>query len=81
MDERCELTDLITAQCAHCRTPSKPVFTEALFTVPKDDGNEPVATFPARYAGRCADCDGFFEAGDWISRTGQGEYICDECGT
>lgn len=76
--ERCGLTELVKDQCAHCRPP-RPEFTEALFDTPREDDDAIVATFPARFGGRCAECDGFFESGDWISRTGSGDYLCSDC--
>jgi hypothetical protein len=79
-EERCELTELIKAQCAHCRTPPRPRFVEALFDTPgNDDEDAVVAIFTARFDGRCARCDGFFYSGDWISRTAAGNYWCPEC--
>ena len=73
--ERCERTELIKSQCAHCRPP-EPMFLEALFDAPDDAGT---VTFPAGFAGRCEECDGFFDTGDMICRTADGTYICDEC--
>lgn len=81
-DERCDLTELITTQCAHCRAPVRhPRFIEALFDTPGDDDDTIVATFPAQYSGRCADCDSRFSGGDWISRTAGGDYLCSGCVT
>lgn len=76
--ERCQLTELIKSQCAHCRPPA-PTFTEALFVTSNDDEDAIIATFPARWDGRCAQCDSFFESGDWVSRTRTGNYLCSEC--
>jgi hypothetical protein len=74
--ERCELTELIKSQCAHCR-PQAPRFREALFDDPFSDDD--TATFQARYSGRCEQCDGLFEVGDWIARTGDSDYLCQDC--
>lgn len=76
--QRCELTELIKTQCAHCR-PRAPRFREPLFDDPFE--HDVVATFVAQYSGRCEECDGLFEVGDWISRTGTGDYLCRDCAT
>jgi hypothetical protein len=80
--ERCK-HELITQQCGYCRTPPPPSFVEALFDEPggydTEDDDSLVASFPAGFGGRCAQCDGFFEIGEWISRTRAGDYWCSEC--
>ena len=76
--ERCPRTELIRTQCAHCRPPQL-TFVEALFDPPGDEDDVITATFPAQFGGRCMQCDGFFESGEWISRTGTGDYMCSDC--
>lgn len=78
--ERCK-HELITQHCGYCQTPPAPSFVEALFDEPNDskDDDTAVAIFPARFAGRCALCDGYFDAGDLITRTAADNYWCSEC--
>lgn len=82
--ERCERTELIKTQCGHCQ-PARTQFVEVAapeflgFDMPGGDDDTIVATFPARFGGRCGRCDGFFDAGDWIARTSSGDYLCPDC--
>lgn len=85
-EERCERSDLYPSQCWHCRSSGQPRFIEAVFDVPgakEDDpfttAGEIVASFAAMYSGHCAACDETFEAGAWISRTRDGDYLCAGC--
>lgn len=54
---RCERTELLADQCAHCRGLADP---------------EPIRTLgrpiTARYAGRCRDCRGTYAEGDTVQR-------------
>lgn len=64
MPERCEITDLLAEQCAHCRKLPDPL--------PRQIGQP----FTAAYAGRCVDCDTRFEPGDSIRRDlADGAYV------
>lgn len=76
-EERC-IHELIRQHCGYCRTPPPPRFMEALFDTPGDEDVIP-ASFPARFGGLCAQCDDYFEEGDWISRTSSGDYVCLDC--
>jgi hypothetical protein len=67
MDEgRCELSDLPADQCA-CRIHG-----------PQEKKPEDTDAFPARYPGRCGDCEGHFRKGDLIRRV-DGKYAHAEC--
>ena len=68
--QRCDLTDLLVAQCAHC----------CGHTLPTDQPADLGPTFTARYAGICAGCGDQFDAGDQIRADGAGGYLCDDCG-
>jgi hypothetical protein len=72
--ERCELTDLIVGQCAHC----------CGHVLDVDAGGDLETTgprFTARYGGTCASCKEPFEAG--VTRiqalADQVGYACEEC--
>lgn len=71
-DTRCEVTDLLTGECAHCRR------------IP-DPGQEPEArrarvTITAGYPGKCADCGDGFEAGATITVDPDGHgWVADCC--
>lgn len=58
MDERCELTDMLTDQCNHCR------MAAALVEAP---------VWRALYPGGCAVCGVAFEVGVWLTWTATGE--------
>lgn len=81
-EERCELTELIKTQCAHCRSPrrpSVPQFVEAVFASTPDVDDVVVATFQAQYPGKCADCGDYFPRGATISRTRAGDLLHVDC--
>jgi len=68
---RCELTELLVSECAHCRG-----FEE-----------EPVVSsrgqwFTATYSGRCSNCKTSFEPGDRIRADGfmSGGWLAECCG-
>jgi len=61
-EPRCELTELPISMCAHCRKHELPE-------------PEPLHWFPARYHGRCAECNRPIEPGDDIATTDDG-HIC-----
>ena len=67
---RCELTELETTGCAHCRG----------LTGPPPSHRNLGRPFAAVYAGRCVDCDERFEVGDRIRADGEGGYLCADCG-
>lgn len=57
-DERCELSDLLVSQCAHCLGHKLEGLVICRAGYP----------FPAAYPGRCALCLGPIEEGDQITR-------------
>lgn len=60
MTVRCDFTDMLSDQCAHCL---------GHLTRPAADVVETVGqSFPSRYPGRCAGCDGHIAEGDLIAR-------------
>lgn len=72
---RCEITELLQSQCAHCRTPD----------VRPQPGDLPHGPpFDARYPGVCGNdsCSRFFHAGESIARLEDDPriYICSVCG-
>ena len=67
---RCAVTELEVTGCTHCRkTPTPPRPTRTLGR-----------WFPARYAGRCSQCDDRFHEDDEIRADGEGGYLCGTCG-
>jgi predicted RNA-binding Zn-ribbon protein involved in translation (DUF1610 family) len=68
---RCERTELLVEQCAHCRPPVDD-------QVPDED-IEVVWRGIARYDGQCPGCGGRIREGDPIARTGDNRYVCEEC--
>lgn len=68
-EERCEISDLLPSDCAHCRGIKSEL----------DFSGKLVAEFPALYAGKCAACDRRYEQDHRIGRTEDGDYICRRC--
>ncbi|WP_214103200.1 hypothetical protein [Acrocarpospora catenulata] len=68
MADRCELTELIREQCAHCRPAPPPE--------PRLYGR----WFAAQFPGDCAGCGERFEEGDEIRWDGEGGYLAECCG-
>jgi hypothetical protein len=73
---RCDLTDLPTDGCAHCKglnpTPAAPRGHQSGDLGP---------WISARYEGRCAGCGDDINPGDTIRADGQGGWLCHDCGT
>lgn len=67
-EPRCERTELLVSQCAHCRpAPPKPVYEIAY-------------RFEAAYDGTCGVCEEPIEAGENIGRIdGENLYACPSC--
>lgn len=72
MAERCTLTELLVADCAHCRGHQAPS------REPSSAGLGP--WFTASYYSHCSMCDSATYEGDQIRADGQGGYLCSECG-
>jgi hypothetical protein len=66
---RCDVTDLVRDQCAHCRRLPDPKPT-------RDVG----IWLKARFGGRCVGCDYPIIPGEMIRASGDG-YCCTECGS
>lgn len=73
-ERRCERTDLPASMCAHCRGHLDPA-------APADLGTgDLLSSFPARYDGRCDNCDGPIREGDTIAALVDGSgYACTRC--
>lgn len=73
MTGRCDLTDLLTADCAHCRAPQPPG-RHRQTPAPR------TGWFEARYPGQCRSCGEWFTAGALIARDDDtGGWICEDC--
>lgn len=73
MTQRCELTELLVSDCAHCRgLPDPEQAAEA-------DG-ELGPWFTAGLPGACSGCGGRIYPGDRIRATGDGGYLAQCCG-
>jgi hypothetical protein len=70
MAERCERTELLVDQCAHCRGVTEPAPARTVLG----------PWFPAGYPGWCSGCGQVFGQGDMIRADGCGEYLADCCG-
>lgn len=69
-EARCELTELLADQCAHCRPAPQPLTVAAELIQHR---------FTAEYTGHCQVCDGPIEPGDHIGRLATGGYACPDC--
>jgi hypothetical protein len=69
---RCERTDLLASDCAHCKglDEQKPTRRKP----------EMGSWFPARYDGHCSDCKTEFVAGEQIRSDGETGYVGECCG-
>lgn len=69
----CELTDLPSEMCAHCRGLAGPA---------ERDTYEVDAYALAKFSGRCPACDGPIRSGDWVGHTDAhgGMWVCRRCG-
>jgi hypothetical protein len=66
--ERCEKTELLVAECAHC------TYGDAR------PEQVPGHVFAARYPGVCTECEGQIHLGDWIVAVGLDKgYAHDGC--
>ena len=67
-EKRCDLTDLIVEQCAHCRQATAPAAAQNLGP-----------TLAAGYAGVCSGCGDEFDQGETIQADGQGGWVLTVC--
>lgn len=65
---RCELTELLVTDCAHCRG-----ITEETLKPPKWSG--PSSPIPAAYPGRCSGCGERITPGDLILSDKEGGWL------
>ena len=70
MADRCPITELLSAECAHCKG----------VDLPRDEQPERGPWFPARYIGLCSACGWEFSLGEKIRADGRGGYLADCCG-
>jgi len=83
-DERCERTDLIKTQCAHCLGHTDPVADALAAEAPRHyavDLETPRTTV-AQYPGRCPQCAEAIHPGDTITLRGPVDaraWCCTEC--
>jgi hypothetical protein len=77
MSGRCELTDLLAAECAHCRRLPDLDVEERTSSVAPSGG-----WIEARYPGRCAECGEWFDPGAPIRRWADGPigWVAQCCG-
>lgn len=69
MADRCDLTELPAAMCAHCLG----------HTDPPKPSSRLGPWFTAAYGGRCVNCDDDYGPGDRIRADGEGGYLGDCC--
>jgi hypothetical protein len=65
-EPRCDVTELIVDQCAHCRR---------LPDLPAEG-----AAYVARYQSVCGGCGEVIHRGDRVVADGTGDYVCTGCG-
>jgi hypothetical protein len=70
--DRCEITELLRDQCAHCRPKPEP----SLFALPSDSDVGPAIR--SAYDGWCHACSESIDSGDMIRRTHDG-WVHEDC--
>lgn len=81
--ERCDLTELLVDQCAHCLGHTNPIVEAAQprhYAVDVENPPTTTAVFPSR----CPDCNEPIRVGDQITLTGgtggsSGSWVCEGC--
>ena len=79
-EERCEISDLLVSQCAHCRaggglqSPAELTEASVLASV-----REHGPLFFAKHRGPCSGCDRGIWPDDTIRADGQGGYLHEDC--
>jgi hypothetical protein len=75
---RCDITELITTQCAHCRRlPDVPPLDDELGEIAPDRGPGPV--FLATYPGVCPECSEDIARDSRIREYSRGRYVHEGC--
>jgi hypothetical protein len=74
MAERCDFSDLLADQCAHCTGAEKRLAQEAA------EPGERGPWIAARYPGMCSGCWEAIKPVDPIRADGDGCWLCGECG-
>jgi hypothetical protein len=69
-EARCDVTELLVSQCAHCRKTPTPKSTPATYG----------PRFDARWSGFCSCCGDEFASGEQIRADGCGGYLAECCG-
>jgi hypothetical protein len=80
-DLRCDLTDLLTSSCSHCRGLDDQRKGVRMSHAPGGTQEPTVgARFEARYGGRCPACDDAIRADDTVGYLDD-EVCCESCYT
>lgn len=84
IEERCDRTELIKTQCAHCLGHTEPVVAEVEVDGRGYDDDAPALTVEAQYFGRCPACDETIRPGDLITKVGgvsnsAPQWVCAGC--
>ena len=77
VEQRCPVTELLVAQCDHCRviaTCDDPFAAPTVVSY----GTDPFA-FRARYYGTCTTCGYEIESDMYIRSDGEGGYVHEDC--
>lgn len=83
MTARCELTDLLVDQCAHClghQSVQEQIDEERAWTMDLERGGRPGGWFTASWAGECSCCGDPIHPGDTIRADGFDGYELKGCG-
>ncbi len=79
--QRCELTDVLPGQCAHCRDRDRKDEVSRNWVLRGKHHRDPRGPwFEASFGGECDGCGGRVEVGDRIRSDGEGGWICTDCG-
>lgn len=74
-ETRCDVTELLIGQCAHCHDAASSGDPFAVATI---DRTAPFA-FRARYYGTCTTCGYEIESDMYIRSDGEGGYVHEDC--
>jgi hypothetical protein len=76
MSRRCEITELLVGECAHCLKRTLLNSSDAFVSAGQSLG----PWFSARFPGNCDGCGAWFWEGDSIRADGYGGYLASCCG-